>query len=304
MPDIKTHWTDIKTGTWFDRHCPDVIKPYARLMRLDRPIGTWLLLLPCWWGVALASPHFPDLWLMLLFALGAVVMRGAGCVINDIYDRELDKKVERTRTRPLASGEIQLWQAILLLMVLLLIGLGVLLAFNTFTIITGMVSLILVAIYPLMKRITWWPQLFLGFTFNWGALMGYSAVMDTLDMRAIILYMAGIFWTLGYDTIYAHQDVKDDERVGIKSTARLFGTHSKYWITFFYALSLVAFVVVGCITELGKGFYICILLASGFAAIQIALWKPEDPQDCSWRFGSNRNFGLLILLGIILGHYI
>ncbi len=216
-------YTDIKTDTWLDRTLPPALMPYAQLMRLDRPIGTWLLLIPCWWGVTLACPKIPNIWFMVLFALGAVVMRGAGCVVNDIYDRNLDKQVERTRTRPLASGEVQLWQALVFLVLLLVIGFGILLLFNHFTMGLGVSSLLLVFTYPAMKRISWWPQLFLGFTFNWGALMGWSAVTNNLSISVILLYIAGVFWTLGYDTIYAYQDRNDDERVGVKSTARFLG---------------------------------------------------------------------------------
>ena len=280
---------------------PAPLRPYARLMRLDRPIGTWLLVLPCWWSVALASPKLPDLWLMLLFALGAVVMRGAGCVINDIYDRTLDAQVERTRTRPLPSGAIKLLQAILFLIFLLLIGFGILTFFNRVTAIIGVASLILVFMYPLMKRITWWPQLFLGLTFNWGALMGWSAVNGSFGALSLPLYIAGIFWTLGYDTIYAQQDVRDDAAIGIKSTARLFGERSKRWVALFYGLAIVTLGVTGWASGLGQGFYALLVLAAGFALVQILAWRMNDPADCLQRFWSNRDFGIIILVGIMLG---
>jgi len=304
MSELPNIWTDIKTGHWLDRRLPTAFKPYARLMRLDRPIGTWLLLIPCWWGIALASPRIPDLWLGFLFALGAIVMRGAGCIINDIYDRNLDKQVERTSTRPLASGEAKVWQASLLLIALLLIGLGILSCFNHMTIIIGSLSLLLVFTYPLMKRITWWPQLFLGFTFNWGALMGWSSVTQDIGSPAILLYIAGIFWTLGYDTIYAHQDIDDDARIGIKSTARLFGSHSKYWVALFYVLTLTCLAMAGWVMGLHESFYALLIVAFGFLAAQLALWKPADREDCLWRFGSNSNFGLIILAAIILGKFL
>ena len=174
-------------------HLPSSVQPYARLMRLDKPIGTWLLLLPCWWSIALAAPRVPDLWLMLLFAVGAVVMRGAGCVVNDLYDRKLDAQVARTATRPLASGELGVPQAAALLIGLLLIGFGILLCLNAFTVWLGASSLLLVFVYPLMKRITWWPQLVLGFTFNWGALIGWTAVTGMIGLPTIPLYLAGYF---------------------------------------------------------------------------------------------------------------
>jgi len=292
------------TGSLIERYRLFLSNPYARLMRLDKPIGTWLLLLPCWWSVALAAPKLPDLWLMFLFAVGAVVMRGAGCVVNDIYDRNFDRQVERTSTRPLANGEIKLWQAILFLAILLAAGLGILVLFNGITISIGLLSLFFVFTYPLMKRITWWPQLFLGFTFNWGALMGWSAVNGSLGLPALLLYVAGIFWTLGYDTVYAHQDKHDDEIVGIKSTALLLGDRSRPWVTLFYAVSLGLFAFCGWSAGLKEGFYAFPVLAAAFILLQLALWKIDDPKDCFWRFCSNRNFGLILLLGIVVGKYI
>ena len=294
-------FTDIPQDGGIVALLPPQTWPYARLMRLDRPIGTWLLLLPCWWGVALSAKFLPNLWLMLLFAVGAIVMRGAGCVINDIYDRKLDQKVERTSTRPLANGEIALWQAILFLGFLLTIGLGILFFFNPPTIITGAVSLLLVFTYPLMKRVTWWPQLFLGFTFNWGVLMGACAVTGRITMPAILAYIAGIFWTLGYDTIYAHQDVRDDAMVGIKSTALLFGDHSPRWVALFYALTMVFLALAGWATGLSGIYDWFLLIATCFAAVQLTLWRVDDPEDCLRRFKANRNFGLIVLAGIMLG---
>ena len=297
-------WSDIKSGDWLELHCPLWARPYARLMRLDRPIGTWLLLLPCWWGVALACPHLPNIWRMFLFVAGAVIMRGAGCVINDIYDRNLDKEVERTRLRPLASGEIELWQAVLLLIVLLALGLAVLLLLNRFTVTLGVISLVLIFTYPLMKRLTWWPQLFLGFTFNWGALMGWSSVTESLSLASLFLYVAGIFWTLGYDTIYAHQDKRDDEAIGIKSTARLFGERSHFWVIAFYGISLLMFIMTGWISGLHQGFYALLLVAACFIAVQLLLWRMDNPENCLQRFRSNRDFGLIILVGVIVGKFI
>ncbi len=283
---------------------PPFLRPYARLMRLDRPIGTWLLLLPCWWGVALASPKLPDLWFMLLFALGAVAMRGAGCVVNDMWDRRLDAQVARTRDRPLASGELRLWQAALFLAALLLVGLGVLLMFNSLTVWLGVAALPLVFSYPLMKRITWWPQLFLGLTFNWGALMGWSAVTGGMEVAPVLLYEAGVFWTLGYDTIYAHQDRADDELVGIKSTARLFGDGSRPWVALFYALAVGFMALAGWATQLGRGYYALLVAASVFAAVQLALWKMDDPANCLRRFRANRDFGWIVLAAIIAGKFL
>ena len=283
---------------------PPFFQPYARLMRLDKPIGTWLLLLPCWWSIALAAPKLPDLWLMFLFAVGAVVMRGAGCVVNDITDRNLDSRVARTATRPLASGELKLWQAIVFLALLLTIGLGILLLLNSFTVWLGAASLILVFCYPLMKRITWWPQLILGFTFNWGALLGWAAVNGSIGLPTIPLYIAGIFWTLGYDTIYAQQDIGDDALVGIRSTARLFGESTLPWVALFYAITILFLMLTGISAELGKSYYFVLMGAGLLAALQLSIWRMNDPTNCQMRFRSNREFGLLVLFAIILGKFL
>jgi 4-hydroxybenzoate polyprenyltransferase len=293
-------YTDIRTYGLVAA-LPEKWRPYARLMRLDKPIGTWLLLLPCWWGVALSAKLIPNLWYMLLFAIGAVVMRGAGCVINDIYDRHLDKQVERTRTRPLASGEVSLFQALLLLVILLLLGLGVLLLFNETTIAIGALSLLLVFTYPLMKRITWWPQLFLGFTFNWGVLLGGCAVTGHIHFAHVLVYAAGICWTLGYDTIYAHQDARDDAAVGIKSTALLFGEYSLRWVALFYTLAILLLLCAGWIEKMDAIYKWGVLAAAAYAFVQLVLWRKDDPDNCLQRFKSNRNFGLIILVAIILG---
>jgi 4-hydroxybenzoate polyprenyltransferase len=303
MTDPTPSFTDIRY-TGVVAMLPEPARPYARLMRLDRPIGTWLLLLPCWWGVAFACPLLPNLWLMLLFGLGAIVMRGAGCVVNDIYDRELDRKVERTRTRPLACSEIALWQAVIFLGLLLGIGLSILLLFNRPTMIVGALSLLLVFTYPLMKRVTWWPQLFLGFTFNWGVLMGGCAVAGMIGLPNILAYIAGIFWTLGYDTIYAHQDRLDDAEVGIKSTALLFGERSLRWIAGFYALAILFLALAGWADGLGRAYKWGLIAAACYAAAQLMLWRAENPENCLHRFKSNRDFGLIVLAAIVLGKII
>lgn len=297
-------FTDISDHSWVARNLPVFLRPYARLMRLDRPIGTWLLLLPCWWGVALASPRFPSLWLMFLFAAGSVIMRGAGCVVNDLYDRDIDRQVERTATRPLASGEVKPWQAIVLIVLLLTLGLGILLLLNRPAVMIGFGSLFLVFTYPLMKRLTWWPQLFLGFTFNWGALVGWAAVAGHMAPPVWWLYSAGIFWTLAYDTIYAHQDKQDDERIGIKSTARLFGKTSKQWVGLFYVITILLLLAAGHAAGLGKAFYVLMIWACSFAYNQWTLWRMHRPENCLQRFRSSRDFGLIVLLAIIAGKFI
>lgn len=252
----------------------------------------------------MAAPKIPDPWLMLLFALGAIIMRGAGCVVNDITDRNLDGLVARTATRPLASGELKLWQAVLFLLLLLALGLGILLLFNNFTIGLGIASLVIVAVYPLMKRVTWWPQLILGFAFNWGALMGWSAVNSSIGLPTLPLYIAGIFWTLAYDTIYAQQDVQDDTFVGIKSTARLFGDTTLPWVAFFYAITIIFLMLTGISAGLGKSYYIVIMGAALLAAGELTVWRPRDPANCHARFCSNREFGLIVLAAILAGKFL
>lgn len=300
----KAH-TDINQHDWVGRLLPKKLVPYARLMRLDRPIGTWLLLWPCWWAVALASPDIlTEWWYLALFAIGALVMRGAGCVLNDIYDRKLDQKVERTRGRPLASGALSLGQAFAFLVVLLAIGLLILLNFNQMTIFVGALSLVLVSIYPLAKRVTWWPQLVLGFTFNWGALVGWTAIRGQLDMPSLLLYVGGIFWTLGYDTIYAHQDKKDDELVGIKSLALRLGDQSPWWLSFFYAIAWLLFCAAGLVSGLGAVFLMLMLLPAAHLVWQLKSWHMNDAANCLARFRSNRDFGFLVFVAIAVGRMV
>lgn len=292
---------DIPPRNWVARYLPSFLQPYARLMRLDKPIGTWLLLLPCWWGIALASPRSPSLWLMLLFAAGAIVMRSAGCVINDLYDREFDRQVARTASRPLASGELEPWQAIILLLFLLFLGLCILLMLNTAAITIGAASLFLVFTYPLMKRITWWPQLFLGFTFNWGALVGWVQVAGAMERPGWWLYSAGIFWTLAYDTIYAHQDAADDRQAGVKSTALLFGKHSKFIVGVFYVIALLFLLAAGRTAGLGNGFYLLMIWAAFYIFEKWTKWRTQNAENCYQRFRCNRDFGMIVLLAIIAG---
>ena len=224
--------SDMPRGHWIDRVVPAGARPYLRLMRIDRPIGTWLLLLPGWWAIALAAPDggWPDFRLLALFAVGAIVMRGAGCVVNDMADRDFDARVARTATRPIPSGAVSLRRAGLLLAGLLVIGLAVLLSLGTLAIWLGVLSLGLVALYPFMKRVTDWPQVWLGLTFNWGALLGWAAATGRIDPPALWLYAGGIAWTMVYDTIYAHQDKEDDALIGVRSTALLFGGASRRWL--------------------------------------------------------------------------
>jgi 4-hydroxybenzoate polyprenyltransferase len=292
--------SDIATGGWLERLSPPAWHPYMQLMRLDRPIGTWLLLLPGWWSIALSAGFWRGLWLFLLFAIGAVVMRGAGCVVNDIIDREFDQQVARTAGRPLASGAVSLGQAALLLAGLLTAGLLILLCLNHSAVILGACSLLLVFPYPLMKRITYWPQAWLGLTFNWGALLGWAAATGGLALAPFLLYAGGFFWTLGYDTIYAHQDKEDDLAIGVKSTALRLGEATPRWLLRFYGVALALFALAGFAAGLKLIFAIGLLLAGGQLAWQIYTLKMDDPADCLAKFRSNRIFGWILLAAILL----
>jgi 4-hydroxybenzoate polyprenyltransferase len=291
---------------WIDSALPPFFRPYARLARIDRPIGTWLLLLPCWWGSALATAstiQAPNLWHFALFSVGALVMRGAGCTWNDILDRDFDGQVARTAERPLPSGAVSVRQAAVFLILQLLCGLAVLAAFNPMTIAVGAASLILIAIYPLMKRITYWPQAFLGLTFNWGALVGWTAITGSLDAPALWLYAAGIAWTLGYDTIYAHQDKEDDALIGVKSSALKLGANTRPWLFVFYAITIALLGVAGWSAGLSPRFYLVLALAAIHLIWQASKVNIDDPADCLAMFKSNRMFGLILLCGIIAGAY-
>ncbi len=297
-------FTDIQTKNWIS-HLPEVIRPFAYLARLDRPIGIWLLLLPGWWAIMLASGGLAGMtvrsWgIFVLFGVGAVVMRAAGCVMNDLWDRKLDMKVERTSARPLASGAVLPRAAFGFLALLLLAGLLILLQMNGLTIILGAASLPLIAIYPLMKRITWWPQAFLGLTFNFGALMGWSAVTGALAWPAALLYLSGIFWTLGYDTIYAHQDREDDALAGIKSTALKFGAHSRRWVIGFYVLALVFLGAAFHMTNNAVYYTHFLMPAAVHMLWQVKAWQPESPQSSLDIFKSNTIYGVLVLAAAFL----
>lgn len=295
--------TDIKRQGWIS-HLPLSWQPYAILMRLDRPIGWWLLLLPSWWGIILGAQGISGIDLQIimtlgLFWVGAIIMRGAGCVINDLWDKDLDTKVERTKTRPLASGAVTTSNATIFTLALLLIGLFILLFFRPLTIFLGVFSLGLVIAYPLMKRFTWWPQAFLGITFNFGVLMGYSAITGELSFIAVLLYVAGICWTLGYDTIYALQDKEDDALVGIKSTARLFGSNVNRWIMGFYIG--VVFVLWVALIFLNAGIvaYVFLFLTALYLYWQLDTLETADAKNALERFKSNRDVGILICLMLL-----
>lgn len=301
-PPSENTASDIRTEGWIVRLTPAPLKPYMYLMRLDRPVGVWLLVLPCWWSIALAADGgWPDVAMLALFAVGAVLMRGAGCVMNDIADRDFDGQVARTAGRPLPAGDVTLPQAIVFLAVLGFLGLAILVQFNTFAIGVGVLSLVTVIIYPYMKRFTYWPQIFLGISFNWGALLGWAAVQGSLDWAPVALYIAGVFWTLGYDTIYAHQDKEDDILVGIKSTALRLGDATRGWLVGFYGVSMALIVLSGWLAGLSAWFYVALIPAVAHLAWQIKSVDIHDPKSCLSRFKSNRDFGLLLFAAVIVG---
>ena len=294
--------SDIRAGHWTLRLSPAPVRPYLRLIRIDRPIGTWLLLFPCWWSLAMAATaegRLPDWRLMILFALGALIMRSAGCTLNDLVDRDLDAKVARTASRPIPSGEVTTRQALVFLVLQLLAGLLVLLQLNSFAIGLGLASLALVVTYPFMKRITYWPQAWLGLTFNWGALMGWAAVTGALAWPPVLLYVAGLAWTLGYDTIYAHQDKEDDALIGVKSTALKFGAATKPWLVGFYALAALLMLAAGVVAGLGWPFLAGVLGVALHFAWQVATLDTDDPANCLLRFRANRFVGWILLAGIV-----
>ncbi|HEX6442783.1 MAG TPA: 4-hydroxybenzoate octaprenyltransferase [Stellaceae bacterium] len=294
--------TDIHYGDRIDRWLPRWAEPYARLARWDRPIGTWLLLFPAWWGIALAAQRWPDPLLLVLFAIGAAAMRGAGCTLNDIADRDYDGKVARTRLRPLPSGRVTVRQAGLFMAAQLAVGAAVLFSLNRACWLLGIAVLGLIGTYPFMKRITYWPQLFLGLNFNWGALLGWAAVTGRIAWPPVLIYAGGIFWTLGYDTIYAHQDKEDDARIGVKSSALALGEYTRPFLFAFYAAAVALWGMTGHLAGLGVPFWIGLagaVLQLGWQAMRV---DTDDPGDCLGKFRSNRLVGWLLLAGIIAGH--
>lgn len=303
---------DAPSGHWVYRALPRWVWPYAQLARWDRPIGWWLLLWPCWWSAALAAvmraaPGEPLATLLpptshlILFLIGAIAMRGAGCTYNDLVDEDIDTKVERTRSRPLPSGQVTRRQAWSFLAIQALVGLAVLLQFNDFAILLGICSLIIVAAYPFMKRLTNWPQFVLGLAFSWGALMGWAAAFADLDPPALLLYLGSILWVIGYDTIYAHQDKEDDAIVGVRSTARLFGDNTKYWLVGLYGGALVLFALAYAAAAVPMPALAGLVAAGAHMARQIAVLDIDDPDQCLRLFKSNTVVGWLIFLGLIGG---
>src|ERR1700682_664909 len=303
MSGVATRVADA-TGNWVDTRAPPWSRPYLRLSRLDRPIGSWLLLIPCWWSAALAAGGIRDLRRLpptiALFFIGAFVMRGAGCTWNDITDRDLDALVERTRSRPIPAGQVSVPQAAAFLVVQALIGLAVLLQFNRFAVMTGIASLVIVAVYPFMKRITWWPQIVLGLAFSWGALMGFAVTQERIGATALALYAGSILWVIGYDNIHAHQDAEGDALIGVKSTALLFGARTHRALIVFYGLAVV---LIGAALMLAGARWPAWIGLAAFAAHliwQIARLEISDPALCLRIFRSNRDAGLLLFAGLLV----
>ncbi|MAE50375.1 MAG: 4-hydroxybenzoate octaprenyltransferase [Micavibrio sp.] len=299
------NYTDIRQSGFVMRFLPEKLRPYALLMRLDRPIGWWLLLLPGWWSIALASGGISGMdahkWvLMTLFLIGAVAMRGAGCVVNDLWDRHIDKLVERTRGRPLASGMVSVKQGFAFLGGLLFVGACILLSLSEKAIILGFAVLPLIALYPYMKRITYWPQLFLGITFNFSALIGWAAVHNEISAAPVLLYLGGIFWTIGYDTIYAHQDKEDDVMAGVKSTALKFGRNSKRLVFCVYLMAIVLISVAIMSVKMNPTILALLMLPIFHMAWQLRSWNMDDQENSLRIFKSNRYFGLLLVIICLL----
>ena len=298
-----TATVDAVRDHWVARLAPAWARPYLRMARIDRPIGWWLLLWPCWWSVALAAvaanAPYPNPWHIFLFLVGAISMRGAGCVWNDIVDRDIDAKVERTRKRPIPSGQVTVLKAAAFMGALCLIGLAVLLQFNWFAVGVGFASVAVVLIYPLMKRVTWWPQFVLGLAFNWGALMGWAAAFGSLGWAPVWLYLGGIAWTIGYDTIYAHQDIADDELIGVHSTARLFGDRTREMISLFFATATVLFALAFWFAGAGWPAWLGLIAGAGHMVWQVVTFRYDDPARCLTLFRANRDYGWILFAGLV-----
>ncbi len=303
---------DAAIDNWVDQYAPAWTRPYLRLSRADRPIPVWLLLLPCWWGLALAilwdqTPRWEDAWIAVGCGIGAFVMRGAGCTWNDITDRKIDALVARTRSRPLPSGQVTVRQALIWMVLQALIGLCILLTFNWTAILLGVGSLLLVAIYPFAKRFTWWPQVFLGLAFNWGAILVWAAHTGGVHLPALLLYLSGITWTLFYDTIYAHQDTEDDALIGVKSTARLFGDSSATWLKYFLlaTVALMALAIIQAGMPRANFLALVIALAGPWGMGWHMTWQlrgfdPTDSKKMLRLFQANRDTGFIPLICLVL----
>jgi len=306
VPEPNGAVADAPPDNWVDRSAPTFSRPYLRLSRVDRPIGTWLLYVPCLWGLALAvlatdSYSARDLWTIVASGLGALLMRGAGCTWNDITDRDIDGSVARTRSRPIPSGQVTVRAALIWMVAQAILAFLILLTFYSTAIILGILALIPVAVYPFAKRFTWWPQLFLGLAFNWGALLVWAAHTNSIGPVPIVLYLAGIAWTLFYDTIYAHQDAEDDALIGVKSTARLFGEDSRKWLRFFMTVTIILFGLAVVLAASERSVLSLMIAIGGPWALgwhltwQLTRFDPDDSGSLLRIFRSNRNAGLIPL---------
>ncbi|MGF0537063.1 4-hydroxybenzoate octaprenyltransferase [Agrobacterium sp. ES01] len=307
--DLTDRVSDAPSTNWVYRLLPRAVWPYAQLARWDRPIGWQLLLWPCLWSSALAANHLAAqdllpvglfIFHLVLFTIGAIAMRGAGCTYNDIVDHDIDMAVARTRSRPIPSGRVSRQQAKIFMVAQAFVGLLVLLCLNSFSIILGLCSLSLVAIYPFAKRFTDWPQFFLGLAFSWGALMGWAALEGALSSAAVVLYVAAVAWTIGYDTIYAHQDREDDALIGVRSTARLFGEQTKQWLIGFYGLTLLLLLAAFLLAGVGIPAYLGLALAAAMLVYQIVVLNIDDGGECLRLFKFNFHVGTIIFLGLII----
>jgi 4-hydroxybenzoate polyprenyltransferase len=309
MSNVNGRVADAPSGNWVYRVLPPGLWPYAQLARWDRPIGWQLLMWPCFWSVTLAANAATEagrfvgsllIYHLVLYFIGAVAMRGAGCTYNDLVDHKIDMEVARTRSRPLPSGRVTRRQAKIFILLQALLGLFVLLQFNWFSVILGVASLAIVALYPFAKRFTDWPQFFLGLAFSWGALMGWAGMFGSLSLAAVALYVASVLWTIGYDTLYAHQDKEDDELIGVRSTARLFGEKTRQWLIGLYGAALVMMFVAFLLAGAGGIAYLGLLVAGGMFAYQIAVVDINDGAQCHALFKSNNKVGLIIFAGLFV----
>ncbi|MGQ0457835.1 MAG: 4-hydroxybenzoate octaprenyltransferase [Hyphomicrobium sp.] len=303
VPDANGRIPDAPASNWVDRLAPAALRPYLRLGRFDRPIGVWLLLFPCWWSQTMAElgsgNPFPNMFHLALFAAGALVMRAAGCAYNDVVDRDIDRRVQRTSARPVASGQISPAAAIVFVVMCGLIGLAVLVNFNAFTIGLASASLLIVLAYPFAKRFTTYPQLVLGLAFNWGALVGWAAVHGTLGWPAAALYVGCVLWTIGYDTIYAHQDKEDDALLGLGSTALQFGENTASYVGALYGLAVVAWMIAGALAGAHLTYFLAVTLVFLQMSWQVSTLDTRDPDNCLRRFRSNRDVGIAVFLGLV-----
>jgi 4-hydroxybenzoate polyprenyltransferase len=309
MNELNGRVADAPSGNWVYKVLPPTLWPYAQLARWDRPIGWQLLMWPCFWSVTLAAnaKAASGQWVgaiviyhLVLYFIGSIAMRGAGCTYNDLVDHKIDMEVARTRSRPLPSGRVSRRQTKIFIALQALVGLLVLLQFNLFTAVLGVLSLGIVALYPFAKRFTDWPQFFLGLAFSWGALMGWAGVYGSLSLAAVALYIASILWTIGYDTIYAHQDKEDDELIGVRSTARLFGDNTRLWLVGLYGAALVLMFIAFALADAGSLSYIGLLVAGGIFAYQIKKLNINDPEQCLVLFRLNGKVGAIIFVGLFV----